>query len=101
LDHQRGEGSTGGDDEDEDKDEDLPAMITVTAAPHPRRTRPWFPITVANLFGGTIPRPLGKPARHSQVVSEEGLYMELRAAEYSDKETDTGVLESSDDNFEE
>ncbi|KAJ7339009.1 hypothetical protein DFH08DRAFT_812406 [Mycena albidolilacea] len=92
----RGEGSAGGDDEDEDKDEDLPAMITVSVVPHPCRTRPCFPITLANLSGGTIPRPLGKPARHSQVVSEEGLYMELCAAEYSDKETDEEGLDTRD-----
>ncbi|KAJ7314204.1 hypothetical protein DFH08DRAFT_636961, partial [Mycena albidolilacea] len=56
---------------------------------------------LTNIFGGTISRPFGKLAHHSQVVSEEGLYMELLTAEYSDKEPDMAVLESSDDNFEE
>ncbi|KAJ7110982.1 hypothetical protein C8R44DRAFT_633484, partial [Mycena epipterygia] len=56
---------------------------------------------LTNLFGGTISRPLGKPARRSRVVSEEGLYMELLAAEYSDEEPDAGALEGSGDDFEE
>ncbi|KAJ7354080.1 hypothetical protein DFH08DRAFT_691836 [Mycena albidolilacea] len=76
-------------------------MITVSAAPCPHHACPWLCITLANLFGGTISRPLGKPARRSRVVSEKGLYMELLAAEYSDEEPDVGALEGSDDNFEE
>ncbi|KAJ7900818.1 hypothetical protein B0H13DRAFT_1551866, partial [Mycena leptocephala] len=56
---------------------------------------------LANLFGGTISRPLGKPARCSRVVPEEGLYTELLAAEYSDEEPDAGALEGSGDDFEE
>ncbi|KAJ6597506.1 hypothetical protein DFH09DRAFT_851776, partial [Mycena vulgaris] len=100
-DAEEGEGSAVGDDDDEDEDEDLPAMITVSAAPRPRRARSWLPITLANLFGGTISRPLGKPARRSRVVSEEGLYMELLAAKYSNDEPDAGALEAFGDDFEE
>ncbi|KAJ6544601.1 hypothetical protein DFH09DRAFT_928273 [Mycena vulgaris] len=59
-----------------------------------------LPITFANLFGGTISCP-GKPARHSRVVSEEGLYTKLLAVEYSDEEPDAGALEGSGDDFEE
>ncbi|KAJ6466759.1 hypothetical protein DFH09DRAFT_923802 [Mycena vulgaris] len=55
----------------------------------------------ANLVGGTISRPLGKPARRSWKMSEEGLYMELLAAEYSDEEPDAGALEGSGDDPEE
>ncbi|KAJ6504459.1 hypothetical protein DFH09DRAFT_943795 [Mycena vulgaris] len=60
-----------------------------------------LPITFANLFGGTISRPLGKLARRSRVVSEEDLYMELLAAEYSDEEPGAGALAGSGDDFEE
>ncbi|KAJ7126671.1 hypothetical protein C8R44DRAFT_873810 [Mycena epipterygia] len=119
-DAEEGEGSTGGDDEDEDEDEDLPAMITVSAAPDPRRARPWLPIKIKDgdngedgdsgvsagfptipitLAGGTISRPLGKPARRSRVVSEEGLYMELLAGEYNNEEPDAGALEGFGDDF--
>ncbi|KAJ6586134.1 hypothetical protein B0H19DRAFT_855957, partial [Mycena capillaripes] len=56
---------------------------------------------LANLFGGTIPHPIGKPARRPRVVSEESLYMELLAAEYSDEEPDAGAREGSGDDFEE
>ncbi|KAJ6451748.1 hypothetical protein C8R45DRAFT_848257, partial [Mycena sanguinolenta] len=56
---------------------------------------------LANLFGGLISRPIGKPARRPRVVSEESPYMELIAAEYSDEEPDTGALEGSDGNFQE
>ncbi|KAJ7350000.1 hypothetical protein DFH08DRAFT_696566 [Mycena albidolilacea] len=76
-------------------------MITVSAAPCPRHVCPWLCITLANLFGGTISHPLGKLACRSRVVSEEGLYVELLAAEYSDEEPDVGALEGSNDNFEE
>jgi hypothetical protein len=34
-------------------------------------------------------------------MSEEGLYMELLAAEYSNEEPDAGALDGSGDNFEE
>ncbi|KAJ6494421.1 hypothetical protein C8R45DRAFT_768074, partial [Mycena sanguinolenta] len=56
---------------------------------------------LANLFGGLISRPIGKPGRRPRVMSEESLYMELLAAEYSDEEPDAGALEGSDDNFQE
>ncbi|KAJ7438578.1 hypothetical protein FB451DRAFT_1192519, partial [Mycena latifolia] len=88
----------GGDDEDDDAD--LPSTISVPAAPRPRLPRSWFPITLANLFGGTVSHPIGRPARRPRVVSEEGLYMELLAAEYSDEEPDAGALEGSGDDFE-
>ncbi|KAJ7826742.1 hypothetical protein B0H13DRAFT_1616028, partial [Mycena leptocephala] len=55
---------------------------------------------LANLFGGTISHPIGKPARRTRVVSEEGLYMELLAVECSDEEPDAGALEGSGDDFE-
>ncbi|KAJ7200561.1 hypothetical protein GGX14DRAFT_400557 [Mycena pura] len=58
------------------------------AAPRARRPRSWLPMTLAELFGGTISRPIARPARRSRVVSEEGLYMELLAAEHSDEEPD-------------
>ncbi|KAJ7664843.1 ribonuclease H-like domain-containing protein [Mycena rosella] len=91
-------------DTDEDKDEsedDLPSTVPVSATPRARRLRSWLPMTLAKLFGGTIARPIGKPARRPRVVSEEGLYMELLAAEYSGEEPDAGAQEGSDDNFEE
>ncbi|KAJ7924205.1 hypothetical protein B0H13DRAFT_1555120, partial [Mycena leptocephala] len=55
---------------------------------------------LANLFGSTISRPIGKPAHRTQVVSGEGLYMELLAVECSDEEPDAGALEGSGDDFE-
>ncbi|KAJ7171974.1 hypothetical protein C8R46DRAFT_821827, partial [Mycena filopes] len=56
--------------------------------------------SLANLFGGAVARPIGKPARRSRVVTEEGLYMELLAAEHSDEEPDAGAMEGSGDDFE-
>ena len=82
-------------------DENSPSNILAPAAPPPRRSRSWFPVTLANLFGGTVSRPIGRPARRPRVVSEESLYMELLAAEHSDEEPDAGALEGSGDDFEE
>ncbi|KAJ7191651.1 hypothetical protein GGX14DRAFT_600121 [Mycena pura] len=59
------------------------------------RSAPRLPTTLANLFGGAIARPFGRPARRAKVVSEEALYMELLAAEHSDEEPDAGALEGS------
>jgi hypothetical protein len=84
----------------DDGDEDLPSTIPASA-PRPRRPLSWLPITLANLFGSIISRPIGKPARRTRVVSEEGLYMELLAVECSDEEPDAGALEGSGDDFEE
>ncbi|KAJ6475000.1 hypothetical protein C8R45DRAFT_834765, partial [Mycena sanguinolenta] len=53
------------------------------------------------LFSGLISRPIRKPACRPRVVSEESLYMECLADEYSDEEPDAGALEGSDDNFQE
>ncbi|KAJ7689928.1 hypothetical protein B0H17DRAFT_1134643 [Mycena rosella] len=81
-------------DTDDDKDEsedNLPSTVPVSAAPCARRPRSWLPMTLAKLFGGTIARPIGKPAHRPRVVSEEGSYIELLAAEYSGKEPDAGV----------
>ncbi|KAJ7692074.1 ribonuclease H-like domain-containing protein, partial [Mycena rosella] len=93
------EGSAGR--EDEDDDEELPSTVSVPAAPRLRRSRSWFPVTLANLFGGTVSRPIGKPARRPRVVSEEALYMELLGAEHSEEEPDAGALEGSGDDSEE
>ncbi|KAJ7333203.1 hypothetical protein DFH08DRAFT_966046 [Mycena albidolilacea] len=49
--------------------------------------------TIARLTGEPMPRPL-----HA-AVSEEGLYMELLAAEHSGKEPDDGELEGSGDDY--
>ena len=98
---EEGEGGNGSGKDDDDSDGDLPPTISDSATLCPRRSRRWLPITLANLFGGLISRPIGKPARRPRVVSEESLYMELLAAEYSDEEPDAGALEGSDDNFQE
>ncbi|KAJ6558658.1 hypothetical protein B0H10DRAFT_1846650 [Mycena sp. CBHHK59/15] len=89
------------DDDDEDNDDDsLPATVSAPTAPCARRPCPWLPISLANLFSGTVVHPIGRPACRSRVVSEEGLYMELLAAEHSDEEPDAGALEGSSDDFE-
>ncbi|KAJ7793368.1 hypothetical protein B0H14DRAFT_2622937 [Mycena olivaceomarginata] len=78
----------------------LTSTISVSTAPRPRRPRHWLPTTLANLFGGKVLLPIGKPVHRAQVVSEEGLYMELLAAEYSAEEAHARVQGSGDD-FEE
>ncbi|KAJ7794809.1 hypothetical protein B0H14DRAFT_2392271, partial [Mycena olivaceomarginata] len=55
---------------------------------------------LVNLFSGIVTSPIGKPARRAWVVSEEGLYMELLAAEHSDEEPDAEALEGSGDDYE-
>ncbi|KAJ7715566.1 hypothetical protein B0H14DRAFT_2269212, partial [Mycena olivaceomarginata] len=95
------EAEAGSEGDDEDGGEDLPSTISASAAPRNRRPLRWLPTTLANLYGGTIPRPIGKPARRPRVVSEESLYMELLAAEYSDEDPDAGAQEGSGDDFEE
>ncbi|KAJ7175217.1 ribonuclease H-like domain-containing protein [Mycena crocata] len=91
-----------GSDNDNRGDEDFPATIPVPAqnpAPARRRTpRPWFPTTLASLFGGFIENPITL-GRRGRVVSEEALYMELLAAEHSDEEPDAGAQEGSGDDY--
>ncbi|KAJ7151980.1 ribonuclease H-like domain-containing protein [Mycena filopes] len=89
-----------GDKSDDEDDDELPATVAAPPAPRARRPRSWLPISLANLFGGAVARPIGKPARRSRVVTEEGLYMELLAAEHSDEEPDAGAMEGSGDDFE-
>ncbi|KAJ7192100.1 hypothetical protein GGX14DRAFT_406647 [Mycena pura] len=61
----------------------------------------WHPITgLSTLFSGTPERVIGRLAWHPKVVSEEALYMELLAAEHSDKALDASTLEGSGDDYE-
>ncbi|KAJ7754674.1 ribonuclease H-like domain-containing protein [Mycena maculata] len=88
--------------DDEDEDEDPPPSVSIppqNPAPARRRApRSWFPTTLALLFGGTIEKPITL-ARRQRVVSEESLYMELLAAEYSDEDPDAGAQEGSGDDY--
>ncbi|KAJ7763518.1 hypothetical protein B0H14DRAFT_2311614, partial [Mycena olivaceomarginata] len=56
-------------------------------------------LTLASLFGGVVENPFTL-ARREWVVSEESLYMKLRAAEHSDEEPDAGAREGSGDDYE-
>ncbi|KAJ7224683.1 hypothetical protein GGX14DRAFT_651370 [Mycena pura] len=58
------------------------------------------PAVLSTLFSGTPERMIGRPAWRLKVVSEEALYMELLAAEHSDKAPDAGALEGSGDDYE-
>ncbi|KAJ7890225.1 hypothetical protein B0H13DRAFT_1626469, partial [Mycena leptocephala] len=88
-----------GGEEEDGNDEDLPSTISAPAVPRPRRPHSWFPITLKNLFGGNVMRPIGRPVPRARVVTDEGLYMELLAAEHSDEEPDAGALEGSGDDY--
>ncbi|KAJ7323504.1 hypothetical protein DFH08DRAFT_711816, partial [Mycena albidolilacea] len=55
---------------------------------------------LTNLFSGTAAHPIRKLACCARVVSEEGLYMELHAAEHNDEEPNAGALEGSRDDYE-
>ncbi|KAJ7470022.1 hypothetical protein B0H11DRAFT_2238167 [Mycena galericulata] len=57
----------------------------------------WLPIQLDKLFGGDLKEPIAQPSRTA--VSEEGLYMELLAAENSGEEPDDGELEGSGDDY--
>ncbi|KAJ7870625.1 hypothetical protein B0H14DRAFT_2228359, partial [Mycena olivaceomarginata] len=50
------------------------------------------------LFGGALNEPIRIRPSHA-AVSEEGLYMELLAAEHSGEEPDDGELEGSGDDY--
>ncbi|KAJ6480605.1 ribonuclease H-like domain-containing protein [Mycena vitilis] len=76
------------DDSDSDTDNTPPAG---------HRRASWLPIQLDKLFGGDIKNPIPRPSRAA--VSEEGLYMELLAAEHSGEEPDDGELEGSGDDF--
>ncbi|KAJ7658395.1 hypothetical protein DFH06DRAFT_926550, partial [Mycena polygramma] len=77
------------DDSDSDTDD------TPQAAGHRRAS--WLPIQLDKLFGGDLKNPIPRPSRAA--VSEEGLYMELLAAEHSGEEPDDGELEGSGDDY--
>ncbi|KAJ7191607.1 hypothetical protein GGX14DRAFT_600008 [Mycena pura] len=87
-------------DKNEDENENNGSVPTARVR---RRGSSWLPTTraLANLFGGAIAWPFGRPARRAKVVSEEALYMELLAAEHSDEEPDAGALEGSGDDYSE
>ena len=61
----------------------------------------WLPITLENLFGGTVRKPIEEymTRRAHRRFDEEVLQMELIAAEYSDEPPDDGELEGSGDDY--
>ncbi|EJD32807.1 hypothetical protein AURDEDRAFT_178096 [Auricularia subglabra TFB-10046 SS5] len=75
-----------------------------------RRSKSFFPRSLALLFGGAAKRPANPAAQtagstadkpRSTRWSKEQLYMELLAAEWDGEEPDDGALEGSGDEYEE
>lgn len=77
-------------DEGDTDDEELPT-------PRTRSPQKIFPRSLDLLFGGVVPRAVGKP-RPAQ-FTREVLMMELLAAEESDEEPDDGALPGSEDEY--
>ncbi|KAF7375831.1 DUF659 domain-containing protein [Mycena sanguinolenta] len=81
-----------------DSDSDIEAPRIDQHQTGSRRRASWLPIKLDKLFGDDLERPIPpRPARST--VSEEGLYMELLAAEHSGEEPDDGELEGSGDDY--
>ncbi|KAJ7808340.1 ribonuclease H-like domain-containing protein [Mycena olivaceomarginata] len=78
-------------------DSDSDTNDTPQTAAGGRRRVAWLPIQLDKLFGGDLKEPMPRPSRAA--VSEEGLYMELLAAEHSGEEPDDGELEGSGDDY--
>ncbi|KAJ6573792.1 ribonuclease H-like domain-containing protein [Mycena vulgaris] len=78
-------------------DSDSDTNDTPQTAAGGRRRAAWLPIQLDKLFGGDLKEPMPRPSRAA--ISEEGLYMELLAAEHSGEEPDDGELEGSGDDY--